>query len=89
VKAVAWRLASDPLLRAQLLELLSQAQARQNKSRRRKLAKLVLLGGGGVLAVAAVPAARERMRSLMRNPDDSLPASWPAPPQQPPPDTID
>jgi uncharacterized membrane protein len=62
------RLAADEVLRAQLLELttqLQEVQKRTKKVRSHKLRNTVLFVSGIGMVVAAVPAAREKLMSLM------------------------
>jgi hypothetical protein len=67
---LARRVASDPVLRAQLVEMATQLQAAQRRAKRARSHKLrntiFCLGGFGV-AVAAVPAAREAVSSVLRS----------------------
>ena len=63
------RLATDPVLRAQLVEVATQLQAvqkRAKKSRSHKLRNLVLFASGVGMAVAAAPSARGKLVSVIR-----------------------
>jgi uncharacterized membrane protein len=67
------RLAGDAVLRAQLIELATQlqgAQKRAKKTQSHKLRNTILFVSGVGMAVAAVPAAREKIMSLMGGGDD-------------------
>jgi uncharacterized membrane protein len=76
---LARRLAADPVLRAQLIELgtqLQAAQKRAKKARSHKLRNTVLFVSGVGMVVAAVPAARELVVSRVRSRRDvSAPGS--------------
>jgi hypothetical protein len=68
VSGLARRLATDPVLRAQLNELTQQlrsVQHRVEKTHSHKVRNTVLfVAGAGMVAVAAVPAARKAITSL-------------------------
>ena len=67
--ALLRRVAADPVLRAQLLEVGTQLRAAQRRSKRarsHKFRNTILFVSGVGLAVAAVPAARKRVNSLLR-----------------------
>jgi len=67
--ALVRRLASDPVLRAQLFEAGRQLQAAQKQAKKARLHKArntILFVGGVAMVVAAVPAAREGVMSLVR-----------------------
>ena len=60
---IARRLASDPVLRAQLTEMSRQLQLAQKRAKRahsHKLRNTVLLVGGAGVVVAAIPRIRRR-----------------------------
>jgi hypothetical protein len=69
VTGLARRLGSDPVLRAQMIELgtqLQAAQRRAKKARNHKLRNSALLVSGIAIVIAAVPAAREKLVSVVR-----------------------
>jgi hypothetical protein len=69
VTGLARRLGSDPVLRAQIIELgtqLQAAQKRAKKARTHKLRNSVLLLSGVAIVIAAVPRAREKLISIVR-----------------------
>ena len=80
VTGLARRLVSDAVLREQLMEMATQLQAAQKrakKARSRKLRNTALFLGGVGMTIAAVPAAREAVSSMIRGGRDrSAPASW-------------
>jgi hypothetical protein len=68
VTGAARRLASDQVLRAQLAELAAQVRAvqkRTEKPRSHKLRNTVLFAAGVGMVVAAIPAARQAVSSLL------------------------
>jgi uncharacterized membrane protein len=69
------RLGSDPVLRAELTEMLAQLQAAQKRieSKRRRRARSIglLLTGTGIV-VAAVPPVRDRIKGLLRGSELSI-----------------
>jgi hypothetical protein len=70
VTGLARRLGSDPVLRAQVIELgtqLQAAQKRAKKARTQKLRNSVLLVSGIGMVVIAVPAVREKLESVVRS----------------------
>jgi len=70
---LARRLATDPVLRAQLAEALHQlqkAQGRVRKSRSHKLRNTMLFVTGAGMVVAAVPSLREFVLEKVRGTDD-------------------
>src|SRR3954454_14208618 len=73
------RLAADPVLRAQLIEVgtqLQAAQKRATKARSQKVRNTVLFVSGVGMVVAAVPATRGMVVSLVRRRRDiSVPGS--------------
>ncbi|MBA3844363.1 MAG: hypothetical protein H0X39_17395 [Actinobacteria bacterium] len=73
VVGVATRLASDPVLRAQVAEALTQLQKAKGRIRTQRSHKLrnwtLLLAGGGIV-VAAVPSLRSAVMSKVRGHDD-------------------
>jgi hypothetical protein len=80
------RLAADPVLRAQLIEVATQLQAAQKraeKARGHKLRNAVLFVSG-VGMIAAVPPAREKVLSLIGvRRDNGAAGSGPVSPEQP------
>jgi uncharacterized membrane protein len=76
----ARRLAADPVLRAQLVEVATQLQAAQKrakKPRSRKLRNTVLFVSGVAMVAAAVPSAREKLMSVVRGRrDDWAAGGW-------------
>jgi hypothetical protein len=82
VTGLARRLGSDPVLRAQTIELVTQLQAartRAKKARAHKLRNAALLVGGAAIVIAAVPAAREKLVSAVRGRQgDTAGGSWSA-----------
>jgi uncharacterized membrane protein len=80
------RLATDPVLRAQPIELgrqLQAAQKRAQKARSHKRRNAVLFLAGVGMIVAAVPAARKKLMSLVgASRDDWAAASWSDSPRQ-------
>jgi hypothetical protein len=82
MSGVARRLGSDPVLRAQIIELGRQLQAAQKRAKRPRTHKLrnsALLVSGVAIVIAGAPAAREKLTSIGRarqpEPDHG---SWPA-----------
>jgi uncharacterized membrane protein len=71
------RLAGDAVLRAQLIELATHLQVAQKraKGRSHKLRNTILFVSGVGMVLAAVPAAREKIVSLMGGGDDFSAAS--------------
>lgn len=84
VRGYARRLGSDPVLRAQLIELgtqLQAAQKRAKKARTHKLRNWAIVVSGVAMGIAAVPAARDRLLSVVRRPgDEAERGSWSATP---------
>jgi hypothetical protein len=82
VTGLARRIGSDPVLRAQMIELgtqLQEARRRAKKARTHRLRNSVLLVSGVAIAIAAVPAAREKLMSVVRmRQDERTRGSWPA-----------
>ena len=82
VTGLARRLASDPVLRAQLNELASQlrlVQRRVEKTQSHKVRNTVLfVAGVGMVAIAAVPAARKAIASLLGGEDQWASGDWSA-----------
>jgi len=80
VTGLARRLASDRELRAQLMEMTTQLQAAQKRAKRarsRKVRNTALFLSGVGMTIAAVPAAREAVGSMIRGGRDrSAPPSW-------------
>jgi len=75
------RIASDPVLRAQMLELGTQLQAarrRAKKARTHKLRNSVLLVSGVAIVITALPAAREKLLSVVRARQDERTPGWSA-----------
>jgi uncharacterized membrane protein len=73
------RLAADPVLRMQLIEVgtqLQAAQKRAKKARSRKVRNAVLFVSGVGMVVAAVPASRGRLVSLLRGRRDISMPGW-------------
>jgi len=74
------QLATDPVLRAQLIELRTQLQAAQKrakKTRSHKLRNTIVFVSGAAVVVMAVPAARRKLTALVRAGGDSwAPDSW-------------
>ena len=69
VTGLARRLGSDPVLRAQIIELATQLQAAQkraNRPRTHKLRNSALLVSGVAIAIVTVPVAREKLTSIVR-----------------------
>ena len=69
VTGLARRLGSDPVLRAQIIELgtqLQAAQKRAKKARTHKLRKSALLVSGVAIVIVTVPVAREKLMSIAR-----------------------
>jgi hypothetical protein len=69
VTGLARRLGSDPVLRAQIIELgmqLQAAQKRAKKARTHKLRNSALFVSGVAIVIATVPAAREKLISIAR-----------------------
>ena len=67
--ALLRRVAADPVLRAQLLEMGTQLRAAQRRSKRARshtFRNTILFVSGVGLGVAAVPAARNKVLSLLR-----------------------
>jgi hypothetical protein len=80
VSGLARRLASDPVLRAQLVEMATQLQAAQKRAKKARSQKLrnatLFLSGVGV-TIAVVPAAREAVSSMIRGRrDQAVPGTW-------------
>jgi uncharacterized membrane protein len=70
LSGLARRLAADPVLRAQLVEMVNQLQGarkRAEKSRSHRLRNTVLFVSGVGMVVAAVPGARHTVISKIRN----------------------
>jgi hypothetical protein len=82
VTGLARRLGSDPVLRAQIIELGTQlraAQKRAKKQQAHKLGNSALLVSGVVIVIAGVPAAREKLTSIARTRrHETEPGSWSA-----------
>lgn len=82
VTGVARRLASDPVLRAQLNDLATQlrsVQHRVEKKQSHKLRNTMLFAAGVGMVVAAVPAARNAITSLFGGGhDDWNSGDWPS-----------
>jgi hypothetical protein len=81
VTGLARRLGSDPVLRAQMIELGTQLQAAQKrveKARTHKLRNSALLVSGAAIVIAAVPAAREKLVSVARARQDERARGWSA-----------
>jgi hypothetical protein len=83
VTGLARRLATDPVLRAQLTDLAEQlrlVQRRVEKTNSHKLRNTALFAVGvGMVAVAAVPAARKAIASLVGAGDDEREGGdWPS-----------
>lgn len=79
LSSLARRLAADPVLRAQLVEMaaaLQAAQTRAKKTRSHRLRNTTLLVTGVGMTVAAVPALREKVMSLVGRRDNSAPSEW-------------
>ena len=74
------QLATDPVLRAQLLELRTQLQAakkRAKKARSHRLRNTIVFVSGAAVVVMAVPAARRKLTALVRAGGDSwAPGDW-------------
>jgi hypothetical protein len=69
VTGLARRLGSDPVLRAQIIELgtqLQAAQKRAKKPRTHRLRNSALLVSGVAIVIAGVPATREKLMSIAR-----------------------
>lgn len=69
VTGLARRLASDPVLRAQVIELGMQLQAAQKRAKKpqtHKLRNSVLLVSGVAVVIAGAPVAREKLTSIAR-----------------------
>jgi uncharacterized membrane protein len=76
---MAQRLASDPVLRGQLIEMsrqLQKAQKRAKRTRSHKLRNTVLLVTGAGIVVAAAPTVRRRAMALVRGRDSWAPGGW-------------
>jgi uncharacterized membrane protein len=72
---LARRLGSDPVLRAQLNELVSQLQGvqrRARKTRSHKLRNSLLFAGGVGMVAAAIPSLRNAITSKVRRQGESL-----------------
>jgi uncharacterized membrane protein len=80
---LARRLAGDPVLRAQLVEMavaLQAVQKRAKKSRSRRLRNTILFLTGVGMTVAAVPTLREKATAIMRSRRDQwTPSAWSGP----------
>jgi len=81
MRGFALRLAADPVLRAQLVEMAMQlkaAQKRVKKTRSHKLRNTLLFTSGVGMVIAAVPSARERLISVLRRggSDSTAGNSW-------------
>lgn len=80
------RLATDPVLRAQLIELAAQLQAAQKRAKKvrgHRVRNTVLFLSGVGMIVAAVPSAREKAISMVRGHRDNwAPGDWSGPPKQ-------
>jgi hypothetical protein len=85
----ARRLAADPVLRAQLAEMasaLQAAQRRAKRSRSHRRRNTLLFVTGVAMAIAAMPALREKATSIVRDRRDA----WvPSGPSEPKPTTTD
>ena len=69
VTGLARRLGSDPVLRAQIIELGTQLQATQKRAKKRRTHRLrnsALFVTGVAIVIASVPAAREKLTSFAR-----------------------
>jgi uncharacterized membrane protein len=77
---IAQRLASDPVLRGQLIEMsrqLQKAQKRAKHARSHKLRNTVLIVTGAGVVVASVPSVRQRVVTLVRGRSDNwVPGGW-------------
>jgi uncharacterized membrane protein len=77
----ARRLASDPVLHAQLAEMaaaLQAAQRRAKRARSHRLRNTILFSAGVAMTVAAVPAVRDKVTSLVRGRRDQWGSVSPA-----------
>jgi uncharacterized membrane protein len=80
---LALRLAADPVLRAQIVEMATQlkaAQKRVKKTRSHKLRNTMLFLSGVGMVIAAVPSARQKLTSMFRGGDDSATGTSPGTP---------
>jgi uncharacterized membrane protein len=69
LSALALRLGTDPVLRAQMVELVAQLQAAQRRAKKvrsHRMRNTVLFLGGVGMVVAAVPSAREAVLESIR-----------------------
>ena len=80
VVGLARRLAADPVLRAQIAETaaaLQGAQRRADKLHSHRFRNTLLFVAGVGMTVAAVPALRDKLMSVVRGPrDDWAPSGW-------------
>jgi hypothetical protein len=73
VTGLARRLGSDPVLRAQVIELgaqLQAAQRRAKKARTHKLRNSLLVIGGVGMVIAAAPGMRKKLMSVVQKRQD-------------------
>ena len=81
---LARRLGSDPVLRAQVIELgtqLQAAQRRAQKSRTHRLRNAALFASGVAIVIAVFPAARDKLMSVARaRQDEQERGTWSATP---------
>ena len=77
---LARRLADDPVLRAQLVEMATAVQAAKKRAKKaggHRLRNTILIAGGAGLVIAAVPRVRDRVMSLARvGRDQWAPSEW-------------
>jgi hypothetical protein len=76
---LARRLAADPVLRAQIVEMaaaLQAAHARASRTQRHRARNTILFLAGVGMTVAAVPQLRERASSLVRRHTSEMPGGW-------------
>jgi hypothetical protein len=87
LRGLATRLGTDPVLRAQVVEVVSQlqqAKGRIEKHRSHKVRNIVLFVTGAGLVVAAVPSLRDAvLDKVMGAPDDGPSDVGPAPDREP------